>query len=129
MKIRALLLTAAALPWLFAQEGHPLRGTWHGTWGPDDKTRTDVTLVMDWDGKQVTGIVNPGLRSAPMQKAEFDAPVLGVHFEVDLKDRAGNVTHAVVDAKIEELTNVHRRLVGTWTQGSQKGSFKAVRDN
>ena len=111
--VRATLSTAFvlfALPWLFAQEGHPLRGTWHGNWGPDAKTRTDVTMVMDWDGKDVTGILNPGLRSAPLQKTNFDAPALMFHFEADVKDRAGAVTHAVVDAKIENLTNCSYKL-------------------
>jgi hypothetical protein len=132
MRIRALFSAAfvlVALPLAFAQEGHPLRGTWHGNWGADGKQRTDVTLVMDWDGKEVTGILNPGLRSSPLQKAVLDAPNLMFHFEVDVKDRTGGVSHAVVDAKIEDLTNMHRKLVGTWTQGGVKGDFKATRDN
>ena len=127
--MRALLLTALALPWLFAQEGHPLRGTWHGSWGPDAKQRTDVTLVMDWDGKNVTGILNPGLRSMPLQKTALDAPTLTFRFEADVKDRSGAVTHAVVEAKIADLTSPRRALIGTWTQGGVKGDFKAIRDN
>jgi hypothetical protein len=111
-----------------AQEGHPLSGTWHGTWGPNATDRTDVTLVMSWDGT-LSGIVNPGLRSAKMQKAALDASNWGVHFEADLKDRSGAVAHVVADGKIEDVTNVRRSIVGAWTQGSVKGDFKVIRDN
>jgi hypothetical protein len=113
----------------FAQEGHPMKGTWHGSWGPDDKTRTDVTLVMDWTGKEVTGIMNPGLRAVPLTKTSLDASNWMFHFEADYKDRAGKISHVVVDAKLQNVTNVRRSMVGTWTDGTQKGDFKAQRDN
>ncbi|MEI9813591.1 MAG: hypothetical protein WDO18_13515 [Acidobacteriota bacterium] len=106
-----------------------MKGTWHGSWGMDAKDRTTVTLVMDWDGKNVTGIMNPGLRSAPLEKTSLDPATWQFHFEANYKDRAGTVSHVVVDAKIEDVTNPRRALVGTWTQGSQKGDFKATRDN
>jgi hypothetical protein len=114
---------------LAAQEGHPLRGTWHGNWGPDAKTRTDVTLVMDWDGKNVTGIMNPGLRSAPLEKVTFDPSTWQVHFEANYKDRSGATSRVIIDAKIQDVTSPRRGLVGTWTQGTQKGDFTARRDN
>ena len=84
---------------------------------------------MDWDGKAVTGIMNPGLRAAPLQKTMFDPPNWTFHFEADVKDRAGAVNHVVIDAKLDDVTNVHRTMAGTWTQGSLKGDFKATRDN
>ena len=114
---------------LSAQEGHPLRGTWHGSWGVNEKDRTPATLVMDWDGDNVTGIVNPGLRSSPLEKTSFEPAGWKFHFETILKQRTGGTVHVSVDARIEEVTSPHRRLVGTWTQGDQKGDFKAVRDN
>jgi hypothetical protein len=119
--------------YLFAQEGHPMRGTWHGNWGPNAKDRTDITLVMDWDGAKVTGIANPGLRSAPIEKAALEPAAWKFHFESNLKDRTGTVTRLTVDAHLENVTNVHRVLVGTYTQvgstGTVTGDFKAVRDN
>ena len=111
-----------------AQEGHPLSGTWHGTWGPNATDRTDVTLVMNWDGT-LSGMVNPGLKSAKLQKVALDASNWGVHFEADLKDKSGAVVHFVADGKIEDVTNARRAIVGTWIQGSVKGDFKVVRDN
>src|SRR5436190_11699731 len=43
----ASLMTAAAA---FAQEGHPLKGSWIGDWGPNSNDRNSITIVMDWDG-------------------------------------------------------------------------------
>src|SRR5262245_57024510 len=46
-----ILFFLSALVPLFAQEGHPLTGTWSGDWGPTPTQRNHVTLVMSWDGK------------------------------------------------------------------------------
>src|SRR5438093_13772912 len=43
-----------------AQEGHPLTGTWSGDWGPKTTERNHLTVVMNWDGKSITGTINPG---------------------------------------------------------------------
>ena len=123
--IAACLTLVAPAP---AQEGHPLSGTWHGNWGPNPTDRTDITRVMNWDGT-LSGLLNPGLKSAKLQKASLDASNWGVHFEADLKDKSGATVHVVSDGKIEDVTYVHRAIVGTWTQGSAKGDFKVVRDN
>jgi len=48
------------------QQGHPLSGSWHGEWGPPGD-RTDLTVIMDWDGRQVTGLVNPVTDRAQLQ--------------------------------------------------------------
>jgi len=116
-------------PWLIAQEGHPLKGTWHGSWGVNATERTPVTLVMDWDGKSVTGIMNPGPRSSPLEKTAFDPANWQFHFEANYKDRTGGTARVSIDAKIQDVTNPRRSLVGTWMQGDKKGDFKAVRDN
>lgn len=106
-----------------------MKGTWHGTWGPNATDRTSVTLVLDWDGDNVTGIMNPGLRTSKVEKAVLDPATWQFHFESDYKDRSGTVTRVVVDAKLQDITNPRRQLVGTYTLGNQKGDFKAVRDN
>ena len=115
-------LLAAVLP---AQEGHPLVGSWHGTWGANAKQRTDITVVMFWDGKEVSGLLNPGPDGSKLQKATVDPAAWTVHFESDAK--AGG--HVVAEGKIENLTNVRRSIVGTWTQGFTKGDFRLTRDN
>jgi hypothetical protein len=132
--MRILKLIWACLPALlavgaFAQEGHPLVGTWHGSWAPDAKTRNDVTVVMDYDGKNITGIINPGFDGAKFQKATLDPSNWGVHVEADMKDKSGTMVHVTLDGKIENITNVRRSISGTWMQGNAKGDFKITRDN
>ena len=112
---------------LFVQEGHPLVGTWHGEWGPSATHRNDVTLVLDWDGKNINGLINPGPESVKLTKAAIepsnDPKGWVVHFEADAK---GN--HFVIDGKIENLTSIRRSIVGTWNHGNVKGDFKITRD-
>src|SRR5687767_5686233 len=52
----ALLVAGPA----FAQFGHPLKGTWSGEWGPTKEKQTRVLLEFHWDGKEITGRINPG---------------------------------------------------------------------
>jgi hypothetical protein len=121
------ILMAMAAAW--AQEGHPLAGTWHGTWGPTAKDRNDITVVLLWDGKNVTGMINPGPDSIKLQNASLDPQGWLVHLEGDAKDGSGVTVHLVADGKIENLTSLRRSIAGTWTQGPVKGDFKITRDN
>jgi hypothetical protein len=121
----ALFMVAAAL--LF-QEGHPLVGSWHGTWGSDEKNRSDFTVVMDWDGKTIIGLVNPGFDQIPLQNAKLNPKDWTVHFEVDRKDGSGKPQHCLVDGKIDKLGSDRRTLAGTWNCTTSKGDFKLTRD-
>jgi hypothetical protein len=121
----ALLATCISLS---AQEGHPLVGSWHGDRGTNPKTRTDVTLVMDWDGTQLSGIVNPGFEGMKLQNAKLTPKDWSVHFELDAKDAAGKPTRCMVDGKIDRLGSDQRTLTGTWVCGSVKQDFKLTRD-
>jgi hypothetical protein len=121
----ALLLTYTSLR---AQEGHPLVGSWHGDRGTGPKNRTDVTLIMDWDGTQITGVVNPGFESMKLQNARLTPKDWSVHFELDSKDAAGKATRCVVDGKIDQLGSDQRTLAGTWVCGNVKQDFKLKRD-
>jgi hypothetical protein len=128
MRVKILAFALTLVPTL-AQEGHPLVGSWHGTWGSDANNRTDVTLVMNWDGKTISGMINPGPDVARFQTATLEPNGWIVHFEADAKDRSGKTVRIVIDGKIEDVTNVRRSISGTWTQGGVKGNFKVVRDN
>jgi hypothetical protein len=65
----ACLVIAAPI---LAQEGHPLKGSWLGDWGPTKAQRTQVFMVLDWDGKNLTGTINPGPDAVPIQKATLE---------------------------------------------------------
>jgi len=120
-----LLATCVSLS---AQEGHPLVGSWHGDRGTGAKNRTDVTLIMDWDGTQLTGVVNPGFESMKLQNAKLTPKDWSVHFELDSKDTAGKASRCIVDGKIDRLGSDQRTLAGTWVCGSVKQDFKLTRD-
>lgn len=128
------LVTALALAALFApaliraQEGHPLSGTWSGDWGATPKERTHVTMVLEWDGKAITGMLNPGPDQAPLTGVTLDPATWTVHIEADAKDASGKPAHVSADAKLEDIASYHRTLTGTWTQGGAKGDFKLTRD-
>lgn len=126
MRLALLLLMATAA---FAQEGHPLVGSWHGSWGTSPTQQTDATFILMWDGKDITGMINPGLDVIKITKASLDAPTWTVRLEGDTKDSAGKPVHIVVEGKIENVTNVRRRIVGTWTQGTTSAPLKMTHDD
>jgi hypothetical protein len=111
-----------------AQQGHPLTGTWSGDWGPSATQRNQVTLVMNWDGKTVTGIINPGPDSAPLASVYLDVTNWTVRIEADTKDKAGKAVHVSAEGKLEDLASYHRTIRGTWRQGSTSGDFRLTRD-
>ena len=111
-----------------AQEGHPLTGSWHGSWGPSATERHPVLLYMKWNSKEIEGTVNPGPNGIPFKVATLDPNNWTVHFEADGKDKSGSPVHIVIDGKIENLGSYNRSITGTWTQDSEKGDFKVTRD-
>jgi hypothetical protein len=121
------MVLGACVPVARGQEGHPLVGTWHGTWGPTAAERHDVTIVLEFDGKAITGMLNPGPDSIRLDKVTLDAGSWSVHIEATPKGT--DAMRIVIDATIQDVTNRRRSLVGTWTQGSVKGDFKVTRDD
>jgi len=113
---------------VLAQEGHPLVGSWHGNRSASAARRADVTVIMDWDGTQLTGVVNPGFESMKLQNAKLNAADWTVHFEVDSKDAAGKMVRCMVDGKLDKLGSDQRTLAGTWNCGAAKQSFRLTRD-
>jgi hypothetical protein len=122
----ALLISVGAWP-APAQEGHPLTGTWSGDWGPSASSRTHITMVMAWDGKVVSGTINPGPDAIQVPAIQLDVNNWTIRFEAAAKTRTGTETIAV-EGKIEDLGSPHRTLAGTWRQGSATGTFKLTRD-
>jgi hypothetical protein len=129
LALAALLVVGAAVSRpggvALAQEGHPLAGTWHGSWGSSASDRHDVTLVLDYDGKAIVGMLDPGPDSIHFDKVTLDPATWSVHFDARPKSGAP----IAIDAMIHDITSRRRTLVGTWTQGSMKGDFKASRDD
>ena len=139
--LSCVLLAAPAL----AQEGHPAKGTWVGYWGPT-ATENRLVIVMDYDGKNLSGAVNPGANAVPIKLARLDItpgtppakpgdipgePTFKLHIEADTKDAKGNSITIVADGTLRDVALPGRAMVGAWTQTSGgktvKGDFRINR--
>lgn len=110
-----------------AQEGHPLKGSWIGSWGPSESHSDDVLVVLDWDGKNITGMINPGTDNMPIKNATLNPDDWTVRLETDGKDRTGNPLSYVIEGKIEGLAFPNRSITGTWRTQRENGPFKISR--
>jgi hypothetical protein len=125
------IVCALALPAvLHAQFGHPLKGQWSGEWGPKDKPNR-LLLNFEWDGKAITGVINPGANAAVVKSVVFDytnPSAWGVKITAEGKNAAGATVPITVDGKLENIGAYTKHLHGTWTQGGQKGDFAVTRN-
>jgi len=112
---------------VFAQQGHPLTGTWSGDWGSPTQ-RNQVTFVMNWDGKKVTGVINPGPDAIPIASVIVDVTNWTVRIEADAKDQSGKPVHIAAEGRLEDIGSYHRTIRGTWHQGAVNGDFRLTRD-
>ena len=124
--VLTLSLVALAGGAAVAQEGHPLKGSWIGTWSGNKVHGDDVLLVLNWDGKAITGIINPGTDDMAIKAATLDADKWTVHLEADAKDKAGAISY-VIDGKIENLAMHNRLITGTWKSQRGSGAFRIQR--
>jgi len=129
LKVICLFLLLVGSVASFAQEGHPLVGTWYGDWGPTPTHRNQITVVMSWDGKNIAGIINPGPDVVNIKAATLDSTKWTVHFEADGKDDKGQVVHFVADGKLDNVGSYNRTITGSWNHGAVKGDFKLRRDD
>ncbi len=88
-----------------AQEGHPLTGTWIGDVGPQH-----VTLALDWDGKNVTGTINPGPNAAAIENVAVDFKAWTVRIE------AAGKTRILIAGRIDNPGSANRVLRVAWSE-------------
>ena len=139
----SVLLCAASAP---AQEGHPAKGTWLGYWGPTATVQSRIVVVIDHDGKAMSGVLNPGPNAVPLKAARLDItpgkpspgkgippvlPIFKVYFEADARDAGGNPVAIVAEGTMHAVALYNRWIEGTWTQTSGgntvKSAFKITR--
>ncbi len=128
------LITAAAAVLAFgllattgAQEGHPLKGSWLGEWTGNTVHGENILLILDWDGKAITGMINPGTDNMPLARASLDPNGWVVKIEAEGKDKDGSAVRYVIDGKLENLELPNRSINGTWSSNKGRGAFTASR--
>ena len=126
--VLTIMLLAPSGAW--AQFGHPLKGQWSGQWGPSDNPKR-LLLDLHWDGKEITGVVNPGEEAAAVKSVTFDysnPSAWKVKFTAEGKDKSGKPVAISVDGTLENIGAYNKLFHGTWVEGGQKGDFTLTRN-
>jgi hypothetical protein len=126
--VLSVLLIAPCGVW--AQFGHPLKGQWSGQWGPTDSPKR-LLLDLQWDGKDITGVVNPGDEAAAVKSVTIDysnPSAWKVKMTAEGKDKAGKPVAISVDGTLENIGAYSKLFHGTWSEGGQKGDFTLTRN-
>ncbi len=111
----------------FAQEGHPLKGSWIGVWEGNETHDEFVLIILDWNGREITGMINPGTDNIEITQAELDPENWSVRIEADTEDSSGRAVDYVIEGNIEDLELPNRYLTGTWRSGDGRGDFEIRR--
>jgi hypothetical protein len=107
-----------------AQEGFPLDGTWRGELAAKDGSHRTIVLVMQWDGKQISGTMNPGRDGADFTGGKLNPE--GWKFTMGFKDAKG--ANVRFEGAISDLGKYNRVLAGKWTEGSDSFNIRFVHE-
>ena len=123
----ALVVCLAVVSPVTAQEGHPLKVSWLGTWGPSEDHLNVVVVIMDWDGQNITGIINPGTDNIAIENASLDPDGWVLRFEAQGESVTGSTLNYVIEGSIENLPFNNRFVTGTWRHETATGPFEITR--
>jgi len=108
-----------------AQVGHPAKGSWLGYWGPSTDEQKRMLLVLDWENREIVGVINPGRDAVPVERADIDYDTWTLTFEAEMPMSDGRPAHLVATGKLENLGSwVNRRFSGTYRHGDETGTFR-----
>lgn len=131
--MRAVLLRLAGLAavlWFasaIAQEGHPVKGSWIGVMESNETHGENVVVILDWDGTQITGMINPGTDNIEIDEATLDPDDWSVRIEADAQTDDGDTIRYLIEGTIEQLELPGRSIVGTWRSDNGRGAFEIRR--
>lgn len=107
-----------------AQEGFPLDGTWRGEVVNADGSHRTIVLVMQYDGKQVNGTMNPGPDSVDFTGGKLTPE--GWKFALAFK--GAKAVNTTFNGAISNLGKYDRVLAGKWTEGSSSFDIRFVHE-
>jgi hypothetical protein len=113
-----------------SQQGGDPSGTWVGDFGPAFYDRNTISLELRWDGKELTGMIRPGVQGGrmyrnfegfPIENASFDPKTSVFKFEATYKPRA---RHYIIEGRVNGNT-----ISGSWNRpdDNRDGDFKLTR--
>jgi len=113
-----------------ANGGGDINGTWVGDFGPAFYDRNTISLELHWDGKELTGMVRPGVQGGrmyrnftgfPIENGSFDPKTGVIKFEANYKPRERLY---IIEGKLKNNT-----LSGSWNRPDEKraGDFKLTK--
>ncbi len=123
MSLLLSLVTGVQTP-VHAQEGFPLDGTWRGQRQAGTETPVTIVMVLEWDGKKVSGLINPGPKSIPIAKAELIPEGWRVRLEAHTKTGEAISFTGVIG----KLGAYDRTITGTWIEGGRSYRVRMVRE-
>jgi hypothetical protein len=121
MSLSLVLLVAAAG---HAQEGFPLDGTWRGQRQAGTEPSVTIVMVLQWDGKKVSGLIDPGPKAIQIASAELIPE--GWQVKIDARTRAGELISFT--GVIGKLGAYDRTITGTWMEGGRSYHVRMVRE-
>lgn len=120
--LMSLALSAAAL--VHAQEGFPLDGTWRGQRQAGNEAPVTIVMVLQWDGKTISGVIDPGPHSVKITRAELIPDGWRVRIETHTpKGEAISFTGV-----IGKLGAYDRTITGNWIEGGRSYRVRMTRE-
>jgi hypothetical protein len=122
-----LVVCGALVFGIYAQEGHPMTGSWVGDWGLTPTQRHRVVVIIEWNGSELVGTINPGPDAIPIRTARADPGDWRLHIEAETVDANGGPVRYVIDGAIDDLLAYNRTIAGTWRANNDEGDFSITR--
>lgn len=120
--LMSLALSVAAL--VHAQEGFPLDGTWRGQRQVGTEPPVMIVMVLQWDGRRVSGVIDPGPHSTKIIRAELIPD--GWRVKVEAHTPTGEAISFT--GVIGRLGAYDRTITGNWIEGGRSYHIRMVRE-
>jgi TRAP-type C4-dicarboxylate transport system substrate-binding protein len=101
----------------------PVSGPWTGDWGTTAADRSPFRLDLKWDGKAVTGVLQPLTPQRPaagLRNSTFNPATGMLRLEIEVAGLRGapSVRH-ILEGKVADGA-----VTGVWNPGASRGDFK-----